>query len=963
MDDLLHSFKRKSEDIDLDAHATSSASLRAAKGRLLEKTATSKSIQLIDDPKLKRTTNVMPYLAKKELFRSPSSKLTTRTLAKPGVILDTASFHRALLSWPYHDLTEATIGCVSHGDEPMALSTVPHRFDGYDQYATVFEPLLLSECRAQILKSKNELCYSSKSDDYGLFHLKSVAMTDRFHDLQFGFEPYPSSSTLPSATSLSSPAQPDAAAAPAKTPLKLDSLDTFPFAEHDYLYLEPTKISPLSVGTLAIGLAQSRFQPAVQTNKYATAIVTGVAMKFGEVVLSVRMLIDPMDPRHLVSELRDRTEWHVIRVCSLVTVHREYMALSQVTAFPLFPYIMDPLKLSTGGLSVPSRELTERVPHIASFFKVNESQALAIAASIHHPSPLVLVQGPPGTGKTTTILSMISYYIGVHRSAQAGKEASEQRGGRLTNTRIAHMIPAATSVSSSSSARSTLDKKLRKPLLVCAPSNAAVDEIVKRLVQGIAVYDPDRSRPSKTGSSSPVRYFKPNVVRVGNSDVIHDDVRPYTLDYLMQLEEKHAKHTPSPTDALDLAKCQEELALVRQALDGLDGSGPPLELSPENDLYGIANMKASELYSRKKALQQLDSERRKTSKKESKEARLKLRMMVLDKADIICSTLSGSGHDLLAKWEGQSGLGSGIAFDTVIIDEACQSVELSSLIPLRYGARRCILVGDPNQLPPTVLSQAALGFAYEQSLFNRIQAVTPHIVYLLSVQYRMHPEISVFPSQYFYQGRLQDSPDLALATQRDWHRCDYTRPFLFFHVPGNQARGNGSAGKTATLSKSLMNAMEADMAVALVHALCSGSPHLHFSGKIGIISPYKQQVREIKQRLLRSFPAHSRALFKHIDVQTVDGFQGQEKEIIIFSCVRASASGSIGFLNDTRRMNVALTRAKCSLFVLGNANALTKHPIWHAMIQNATERHCYIDYPAPFLKEMNNNVVPANLFT
>lgn len=943
MDSLVCSFKRKPEEIDLDDRSNHAASLPATKNRLLEQTAASKSIKVIDDPKVKRSAASIPYLAKKELPHA-SSRIVTRALLKPAVSLDVSSFQRAILSWNYQELNDKNVGLVSE-NKTMALSMVPDRFESYDQYATVFEPLLLFECRAQILKSKEELCYPSMSNDYGVFHLNSVAMTDDFHDVQFGFDSHAPSPPL---TTTTTTAASDLSKSTAKPPSKSTLLDGFPFVEHDYLYLEPKELMSASVGASQEGQYKSLFQPAIKTNKYVTAIVTGVGVKLGQVVLSVRMYIGPMDPRHVVSEFRDRTEWHVIKVCNLVTVYREYMALSQLPTYPLFPCIVDPVKLDKGSpLLAP--ELAQRVPRIASFFKVNDSQALAIAASFHHPSPFVLIQGPPGTGKTTTILSMISYHIALRRSTRTGTSGSSGGAGigKLTNTRVAHITTATSPMPS-------VDRNCRKPLLVCAPSNAAVDEIVKRLVRdGIVTFDPN---PARSPSDTSVR-IKPNVVRIGSLDMIHEDVKPYTLDHLMDKEANAIKHVPSRSGP-EVIAVQEELALLRRALDGLDGSGPRLQISPEEDIYGIAHLKVPELLRRKKALQYIETERRVTSKKTVDTARSTLRMKILNEADIICSTLSGSGHDMLAKWEGQSGLGFGIAFDTVIIDEACQCVELSSLIPLRYGAQRCILVGDPNQLPPTVLSQTAQGFAYEQSIFNRIQAVMPDVVYLLSVQYRMHPEISHFPSQYFYQGRLENGPDLALTTQRDWHRFEHLRPFLFFHVPGNEARGTATTSMT-----SLMNAMEADMAVALVFLLCHACPQINFAGKIGIISPYKQQVREIKRRLLQSFRTKPHVLLKNIDVSTVDGFQGQEKEVIIFSCVRASTGGSIGFLSDARRMNVALTRAKCSLFVLGNADALKEHPIWRAMIQNATDKHQYIDYNAKFWHQQQSNARPTNLLT
>lgn len=142
-----------------------------------------------------------------------------------------------------------------------------------------------------------------------------------------------------------------------------------------------------------------------------------------------------------------------------------------------------------------------------------------------------------------------------------------------------------------------------------------------------------------------------------------------------------------------------------------------------------------------------------TAGKKSLDAlRVKLRSQIMNESEVICCTLSSSGHDVFQLLEH--------GFATVIIDEACQAIELSTLIPLQYGVQRCVLVGDPNQLPPTVLSLAAQKHGYDQSLFVRLQNAAPERVHLLSIQYRMHPQISQFPSRMFYDGKLLDGDGL-----------------------------------------------------------------------------------------------------------------------------------------------------------------------------------------------------------
>lgn len=141
--------------------------------------------------------------------------------------------------------------------------------------------------------------------------------------------------------------------------------------------------------------------------------------------------------------------------------------------------------------------------------------------------------------------------------------------------------------------------------------------------------------------------------------------------------------------------------------------------------------------------------------------RRKFQAAILQGANIVCATLSGSAHNVLLQTK--------MYFETVIIDEAAQSVELSALIPLKYGCKQCIMVGDPNQLPPTVLSQEAANFKYEQSLFVRMFTNFPDRVHMLNVQFRMHPEISKFPSDEFYKSKLKDGPHNHIYTKREWH--------------------------------------------------------------------------------------------------------------------------------------------------------------------------------------------------
>jgi senataxin len=207
--------------------------------------------------------------------------------------------------------------------------------------------------------------------------------------------------------------------------------------------------------------------------------------------------------------------------------------------------------------------------------------------------------------------------------------------------------------------------------------------------------------------------------------------------------------------------------------------------------------------------------------------RLQFQREILGSAHVLCATLSGSGHDVFKSL-------TDVDFETVIIDEAAQCVELSALIPLKYGAVKCILVGDPKQLPPTVLSQSAARYGYDQSLFVRMQQCHPGDVHLLDMQYRMHPLISAFPSREFYEGRLVDGADMASLRVQPWHASNLFGPYRFFDVKGSQARGNRG--------QSLINVEELNVAMQLYERLRTDYRTCDFKRKIGIITPYKAQL-------------------------------------------------------------------------------------------------------------------------
>ena len=195
----------------------------------------------------------------------------------------------------------------------------------------------------------------------------------------------------------------------------------------------------------------------------------------------------------------------------------------------------------------------------------------------------------------------------------------------------------------------------------------------------------------------------------------------------------------------------------------------------------------------------------------------------------------------------------------------------------------------------------------------------------------MHPEISLFPSKAFYDSRLKDGAGMKKLRSRPWHHSSLLAPYRFFDVEGMQS--------AARKGHSLINIAELKVAMELYHRLVTDCRRYDFRGKIGVITPYKGQLKELKARFSHRY---GQEILSTIEFNTTDAFQGRESDIVIFSCVRASTKG-IGFLNDVRRMNVGLTRAKCSLWVLGNSQALIQGEFWRGLVQDAKNRNLYTD--------------------
>ena len=297
--------------------------------------------------------------------------------------------------------------------------------------------------------------------------------------------------------------------------------------------------------------------------------------------------------------------------------------------------------------------------------------------------------------------------------------------------------------------------------------------------------------------------------------------------------------------------------------------------------------------------------------KEVRRIEAQMRDDILDRAQVLCCTCIGSGHQIL----------DGRRFSRVLIDEATQATEPAALVPLVRGARQIVLIGDHCQLPPTVISQRAENGGLSRSLFERITEMGIEPL-LLRTQYRMHPAISCFPNERFYGGLLEDgvaAEDRATPAGLLWP--DWEQPIAFLPLEGGEVTAPDGASKE--------NPAEAAWIARLLEGLLDAGELQQED--IGIITPYAGQVRAIRDSIPEKYDG--------VEVHTVDGYQGREKEVILFSCVRSNSDGNVGFLADSRRLNVALTRAKRGLIVVGDPGTLRCDEDWAAWLEHVRSRN------------------------
>uniref|UniRef100_A0A6I8P132 Regulator of nonsense transcripts 1 n=1 Tax=Ornithorhynchus anatinus TaxID=9258 RepID=A0A6I8P132_ORNAN len=332
-------------------------------------------------------------------------------------------------------------------------------------------------------------------------------------------------------------------------------------------------------------------------------------------------------------------------------------------------------------------------------------------------------------------------------------------------------------------------------------------------------------------------------------------------------------------------------------------------------------------------LQQLKDETGELSSADEKRYRALKRTAereLLMNADVICCTCVGAGDPRLAKMQ----------FRSILIDESTQATEPECMVPVVLGAKQLILVGDHCQLGPVVMCKKAAKAGLSQSLFERLVVLGIRPI-RLQVQYRMHPALSAFPSNIFYEGSLQNGVTAADRVKKgfdfQWPQPD--KPMFFYVTQGQE--------EIASSGTSYLNRTEAANVEKITTKLLKAGAK---PDQIGIITPYEGQRSYLVQYMQFSGSLHTK-LYQEVEIASVDAFQGREKDFIILSCVRANEHQGIGFLNDPRRLNVALTRARYGVIIVGNPKALSKQPLWNHLLNYYKEQKVLVEGPLNNLRE------------
>ncbi|MCH7410321.1 AAA domain-containing protein [Belliella sp. DSM 111904] len=452
---------------------------------------------------------------------------------------------------------------------------------------------------------------------------------------------------------------------------------------------------------------------------------------------------------------------------------------------------------------------------------LNDAQNQALEL-VNFAQDVAIIHGPPGTGKTTTLVASIMDTL-----------------------------------------------RYESQVMVCAPSNAAVDLLVEKLSE-----------------------LNINVLRIGHPARVEEKILAQTLDA------KISQH-PSYKDLKKLRKSAESYRSMGQKYK--------------------RNFGHEERMQRKRLMEEA-----KRIKEDAEHLENYIVYDVFQASQVIACTMVGASNQAL----------KGMSFPVVFIDEAGQGLEAATWIPI-MKANKVVMAGDHCQLPPTIKSITAAKAGLSETLFEKVIKRQPDFSKMLTIQYRMPSVIMGFSSSQFYQGKLEAAENTLS------HHFGQEEPVMEFI----DTAGSGYADQQERTTLSTLNADEAKFSLDYLEQFMKKIGIATFKQEkrtIGLISPYRAQVRKFKELIFESYDyPNLRAFEDLLTIDSIDGFQGQERDLIIISLVRSNAKGEIGFLADVRRMNVALTRAKRKLVIIGDSATLATHPFYDKLLTYIQEEGTY----------------------
>jgi senataxin len=470
----------------------------------------------------------------------------------------------------------------------------------------------------------------------------------------------------------------------------------------------------------------------------------------------------------------------------------------------------------------------------------------------------------------------------------------------------------------------TDSNKNKFKVLICSPSNGGCDEITRRLIRLRNHYFTQSDNPNEF-----------SIVRVGRSESMNKDCASVNLDSLWKSKLQDIIHKKRCNVSQSLIVHNQKLLETEQTLKKKISLLEKNASNKQNTVNASANtnvhlieMKCQLEEVRKKIelfrvqMMKVNVDNRSSHIEVSKD-QLKAKECVLNEANFVICTLAYCGNSILNCLSAENNKGIS-PINVLIVDEASQCLEVDLLIPLRFGCNRIIQVGDPEQLPATVLSKRAQETGLSQSLFERVyqrfRFTENNPIKMLYIQYRMHPHICSFPSIAFYKAKLKTDVEI----EKERTASTSLVPYRIYDLTESKevCEDNNNSG-------SIYNPIEAKYVITL----CESIQKKNYKYSIGIITPYQRQVQYIKELL------SLKKLCDNIEIGTVDSYQGREKDVIVLSCVRSNSSGAIGFLNNRQRLNVSLTRAKYGMYIVCNVNTLNKNEMWKLCFDDAKMRN------------------------